>query len=119
MAETATNDIPAIRVRGLVNKFGARVVHDGLNMDLKRREVLGVVGGEGTGKSVLLTSSIGLKKPDAGTVEVFGKKVETLGTSTARLAEVRWGVLFQEGALFSSLTLAENIQVPLKEHLRM
>src|ERR1700681_1731693 len=117
MAE-AGDDI-VIRVRGLVTSFGGQTVHDGLDLDVRRGEVLGVVGGSGTGKSVLLRAVIGLKRPDAGSIDVLGYDVPNIGESEARAIEQRWGVLFQDGALFSSLTVAQNIEVPLREHLRM
>ncbi len=105
-----------IEVRGLVSQFGRQVVHDRLDLDVRRGEVLGVVGGSGTGKSVLLRTIVGLNQPRAGEIRVFG-----IDTRRARADESedllrRWGVLFQDGALFSSLTVAENIAVPLKEH---
>jgi phospholipid/cholesterol/gamma-HCH transport system ATP-binding protein len=112
------NDI-VIRVRGLVTRFGAQTVHDGLDLDVRRGEVLGVVGGSGTGKSVLLRTVIGLKRPEAGSIEVLGTDVQDASEAEARALEQRWGVLFQDGALFSSLTVAQNIEVPLREHLRM
>jgi phospholipid/cholesterol/gamma-HCH transport system ATP-binding protein len=112
------NDI-VIRVRGLVTRFGAQTVHDGLDLDVRRGEVLGVVGGSGTGKSVLLRTVIGLKRPEEGSVEVLGTDVQQASEEEARALEQRWGVLFQDGALFSSLTVAQNIEVPLREHLRM
>jgi phospholipid/cholesterol/gamma-HCH transport system ATP-binding protein len=115
---TGSNDI-VIRVRGLVTRFGAQTVHDGLDLDVRRGEVLGVVGGSGSGKSVLLRSVIGLKRPEAGSVDVLGYDVWHLSEAEARTLEQRWGVLFQDGALFSSLTVAQNIEVPLREHLRM
>ncbi len=108
-----------IRVRGLVTSFGGQTVHDGLDLDVRRGEVLGVVGGSGTGKSVLLRAVIGLKRPDAGSIDVLGYDVPHLGEAEAQALEQRWGVLFQDGALFSSLTVAQNIEVPLREHLRM
>jgi phospholipid/cholesterol/gamma-HCH transport system ATP-binding protein len=108
-----------IRVRGLVNAFGDQVLHDHLDLDVYRGEVLGVVGGSGTGKSVLLRSIIGLNEIRSGTIEVFGKNTAHLSDAEMREIEMRWGVLFQEGALFSSQTLAENIQVPLREYLTM
>jgi phospholipid/cholesterol/gamma-HCH transport system ATP-binding protein len=112
------NDI-VIRVKGLVTRFGAQTVHDGADLEVRRGEVLGVVGGSGSGKSVLLRAIIGLKRPDAGSIEVLGSDVLRLGEAEARALEQRWGVLFQGGALFSSLTVAENIEVPLREHCRM
>jgi len=108
-----------IKVRGLVTGFGSRIVHDHLDLDVWRGEVLGVVGGSGSGKSVLLRTIIGLNRPREGTVEVFGKRTAFAESSRMRALEVRWGVLFQEGALFSSMTVAENIQVPLREYTGM
>jgi phospholipid/cholesterol/gamma-HCH transport system ATP-binding protein len=104
-----------IRVRGLRNSFGEQVVHEGLDLDVRQGEILGVVGGSGTGKSVLMRSIIGLQEPDAGSIEVFGEDVQHLNTEEAIELRKRWGVLFQGGALFSTLTVAENVQVPLKE----
>lgn len=108
-----------IKIRGLVNGFGSQILHDHLDLDVYRGEVLGVVGGSGTGKSVLLRSIIGLNQTRAGTIEVFGKDTSKLNDTQMRDIEMRWGVLFQEGALFSSQTIAENIQVPLREYLDM
>jgi phospholipid/cholesterol/gamma-HCH transport system ATP-binding protein len=109
-----------IRVRGLVNGFGSKLIHDHIDLDVYRGEVLGVVGGSGAGKSVLLRSIIGLNPPIEGTVEVFGKPTsEEIEGAAMRELEMRWGVLFQEGALFSSQTVAENIQVPLREYTSM
>ncbi|WP_200910899.1 MULTISPECIES: ABC transporter ATP-binding protein [unclassified Sphingomonas] len=104
-----------IRVRGLKNQFGDQVIHEDLDLDVRRGEILGVVGGSGTGKSVLMRSIIGLQTPAAGTIEVFGEN--TIGREETEATEIRkkWGVLFQGGALFSTLTVAENVQVPLKE----
>ncbi|MEX0299642.1 MAG: ABC transporter ATP-binding protein [Kordiimonas sp.] len=105
-----------IQVTGLVNQFGDHVVHDGLNLDLRRGEILGVVGGSGAGKSVLLRSIIGLNKPKAGHIEINGRSQSALAGDEDQEARREWGVLFQDGALFSSLTVAQNIKVPLKEH---
>ncbi len=107
---------PIIRVRGLCNRFGDQVVHQDLDLDVRAGEILGVVGGSGSGKSVLMRSIIGLRAPQAGEVEVLG--IDGLSEDPAdRLGiERRTGVLFQDGALFSSLTVGENVQVPLKEH---
>jgi phospholipid/cholesterol/gamma-HCH transport system ATP-binding protein len=114
----AEDDI-VIRVRGLVTRFGSQTVHDGLDLEVRRGEVLGVVGGSGSGKSVLLRTVIGLKRPDGGRVEVLGQDVPSLGEAAARALERRWGVLFQDGALFSSLTVGQNVEVPLREHLHL
>lgn len=107
----------AICVRGLVNKFGDAVIHEGLDLDVRSGEILGVVGGSGTGKSVLMRSIIGLQTPDAGEIEVYGKSLDTIADEEeSRDLRRRWGVMFQGGALFSTLSVAENIQVPLREY---
>ena len=105
-----------IQVRGLRNQFGAQVVHQDLNLDLLRGEVLGVVGGSGTGKSVLLRCILGLRRANAGTVRVFGEELLALPAERRSQLERRFGVLYQRGALFSSLTVSENIALPLIEH---
>jgi phospholipid/cholesterol/gamma-HCH transport system ATP-binding protein len=110
---------PIIRVHGLVNRFGAETVHDGLDLEVRRGEVLGIVGGSGSGKSVLLRTVVGLNRPVAGRVEVFGHDILTMSDRQRRALENRWGVLFQDGALFSSLTVAQNIEVPIKEYYEM
>ncbi len=106
----------AISVRGLVNKFDDAVIHEGLDLDVRRGEILGVVGGSGTGKSVLMRSIIGLQLPDAGDVHVFGESMIDREEDEAVDIRKRWGILFQGGALFSTLTVAENVQVPLREY---
>jgi len=108
---------PIIRLRGIRNAFGPQLVHDKLDLDVRRGEILALVGGSGTGKSVLLRTIVGLNRPAAGTIEVFGQDVLSLPDVERRAVEQRWGILFQNGALFSSLTVAQNVQVPLKEHL--
>ncbi|OLU35859.1 ABC transporter ATP-binding protein [Pseudomonas sp. PA27(2017)] len=105
-----------IQVHDLTNQFGPQVVHQHLNLDLYRGEVLGVVGGSGTGKSVLLRTIVGLRQPNAGTVQVFGEDLLTLPAKRRSELERRFGVLYQRGALFSSLTVLENIAMPLIEH---
>lgn len=100
-----------IKVRGLHNQFGSLVVHHDLDLDVRRGEILGVVGGSGTGKSVLLQSIIGLHKPNAGKIEVAERDQALLSDEDKKAARREWGVLFQEGALFSSLTVAQNVQV--------
>ncbi|AKS42865.1 ABC transporter ATP-binding protein [Wenzhouxiangella marina] len=104
---------PAIRVRGLVNRFGSQVVHEQLDLDVERGEILGVVGGSGTGKSVLMRAILGLRPPQAGTIEVLGKTVDDRPGSRGLLRR-HSGVLFQDGALFSSLSVLENVEVPLR-----
>ena len=108
-----------IAVRDLRNQFGPQVIHDHLDLDIYRGEVLGIVGGSGTGTSVLLRSILGINKPRSGRIEIFGKARSDMTPDEERAVERRWGVLFQDGALFSSLTVAQNIQVALKEHLHM
>ncbi len=108
----------AIRVRGLVNRFGSQTVHEDLDLDVRRGEILGVVGGSGTGKSVLMRSFLGLRVPDAGQIEVLGRDARADDAESRLHIERNTGVLFQDGALFSPLTVGENVQVPLKEHHR-
>lgn len=112
---TGADDDVIIRVSGLRTSFGEQVIHDGLDLDVRRGEILGVVGGSGTGKSVLMRAIIGLQTPDAGEITVFGES--TIGREETEAVEIRkrWGVLFQGGALFSTLTVAENVQVPIRE----
>ncbi len=107
---------PVIRVQGLRTKFGSQVVHDGLDLEVRRGEIFCVVGGAGSGKSVLMRTIIGLNRPAAGKVEILGQDRAGVDGAGWQRLERRWGVLFQDGALFSSLTVAENVQVPLKEH---
>ena len=110
------DDEPIVRVRGLVNRFGSQVVHEGLDLDVRRGEILGIVGGSGSGKSVLMRSIIGLRQPQGGAVEVLGVDALSEEAEDTLYVERNTGVLFQDGALFSSLTVGENVQVPLKEH---
>lgn len=110
---------PAIEVRALRSQFGDHVVHDNLDLTAMRGEVLGVVGGSGTGKSVLLNTIIGLRNPDAGTVTVFGQELKRASRRRWSALERSWGVLFQGGALFSNLTVRENIAAPMFEHTKL
>jgi phospholipid/cholesterol/gamma-HCH transport system ATP-binding protein len=114
--DSGANREPIIVIQNLVNRFGRQTIHDGLNLEVARGEVIGVVGGSGTGKSVLLRTIVGLNRPASGRIMVLGEEVTRLSDAEWRRMQTRWGVLFQGGALFSSLTVAENIQVPLKEH---
>ncbi|MEM7442501.1 MAG: ATP-binding cassette domain-containing protein, partial [Pseudomonadota bacterium] len=108
-----------IQAHGIRNQFGSTVVHNGLNLDVKRREVMGLVGGSGTGKSVLLNTIVGLRKPQAGSIRVLGLNPYDPSPDLRRQVQKRWGVLFQDGALFSGLTVSENIQVPLRENTKL
>ncbi|HXQ47757.1 MAG TPA: ABC transporter ATP-binding protein [Caulobacteraceae bacterium] len=110
---------PPIEVAGLISRFGDHVVHDGLNLRVRRGEVLGVVGGSGAGKSVLLNTLIGLKVPEAGVVKIFGQDLDRASTAKWDAIERSWGVLFQQGALFSNLTVKENVAAPMQEHTRL
>ncbi len=107
---------PIITVRGLRNAFGEQVIHEDLDLTVCRGEILGVVGGSGTGKSVLMRSIIGLQKPEAGEVEVLGENMIDRDEDEAKNIRRRWGILFQNGALFSTLTVAENVEVPIREY---
>jgi phospholipid/cholesterol/gamma-HCH transport system ATP-binding protein len=114
--EVGSDDNLAIVVRGLMNQFGEQIVHRNLDLNVRRGEILGVVGGSGTGKSVLMRSILGLNTPKAGKITVFGIDAQSENEAERRKIELNSGVLFQDGALFSSLTVAENVAVPLKEH---
>ena len=117
--ETPDAEVPAIEVHGLVNAFGDNVVHDHLDLAVERGEVMGIVGGSGAGKSVLLNTIIGLRRPQAGTVRIFGQDLEHV--SRRRWSEINrsWGVLFQQGALFSNLTVRDNVAAPMFEHTNL
>ena len=106
---------PIIRVRDITVQFGATRVLDGLNLDVKRGEILGFVGPSGAGKSVLTRTIIGLVPKVAGSIEVFGVDLDSSNTSQRRNVERRWGVLFQQGALFSALTVLDNVALPMRE----
>jgi phospholipid/cholesterol/gamma-HCH transport system ATP-binding protein len=115
-------ETPVIRIRGLRNAFGEegqQVIHQNLDLDVKRGEILGVVGGSGTGKSVLMRSIIGLQTPESGEVEVLGENMIGRDEDEAKNIRRRWGILFQNGALFSTLTVAENVEVPLREYFHL
>lgn len=107
---------PVIRVRGLVSRFGGQTVHDGLDLEVAAGEIFGIVGGSGTGKSVLLRTILGLKAADGGTVELYGRALDRLDAAGRSELVQRCGVTFQNGALISSLTVAENVQLPLREY---
>ena len=116
MPAVNASDEPIIKVRGLRNQFDVQVVHEHLDLDVRRGEIIGVVGGSGSGKSVLMRSIIGLREPDEGTIEILGVDGRSRDAEDRLHIERSSGVLFQDGALFSSLTVGENVQVPLKEH---
>ena len=116
---TDSNREVIIRVRGLKVGFGDRLILNGLDLDVYRGEILGFVGGSGQGKSVLTRTVLGLVPKRAGTIEVFGEDLDELSPESRRQIERRWGVLFQQGALFSSLTVKQNVQVPMREYLTL
>ncbi len=111
------DDGAIIEVEGLRTQFGENVIHENLDLRVRHNEILGVVGGSGTGKSVLMRAIIGLKNPSAGVVRVFGEDFYSLAPEARIAIEQRWGVLFQGGALFSSMTVAQNVMAPIHEHL--
>lgn len=110
---------PVIEVRGLVTRFGSHTVHNGVDLEVRRGEVMGIIGGSGSGKSVLLHAILGLKKPDGGEIFYDGVALSRLSADERSALERRWGVLFQGSALFSSLTVKENILVPIREHVSL
>jgi phospholipid/cholesterol/gamma-HCH transport system ATP-binding protein len=110
---------PVVEVRGLVNRFGGQVVHDGLDMRVDADEVFGIVGGSGAGKSVLLRTILGLQRPSAGTVRIHGSDITRLSEAQLRPIKARYGVAFQEGALYSGLTVLQNVQLPMLEYLKL
>ena len=113
---TAAQDV-VIRVQGLKTQFGSQVIHQGLDLEVRRGEILAIVGGSGTGKSVMLRTLLGLKKPEGGRIEVLGVEITAdQDDETLRALRRRLGVLFQDGALFGELSVAENVAAPLKEH---
>lgn len=113
------DDAPPIEVTNLTSRFGDKVIHDHLSLTVRRGDVLGVVGGSGAGKSVLLNTIIGLRRPDGGEVKLFGQDLDHASQRNWTAIERRWGVLFQQGALFSSLTVRENVAAPLFEHTKL
>jgi phospholipid/cholesterol/gamma-HCH transport system ATP-binding protein len=114
-----SNREAVIRVRGVEVGFGERLILKGLDLDVYRGEILGFVGGSGQGKSVLTRTILGLVPKRAGAIEVFGEDLDELSPQSRRQIERRWGVLFQQGALFSSLTVKQNVQVPMREYLTL
>ncbi|MGC1350822.1 MAG: ATP-binding cassette domain-containing protein, partial [Xanthobacteraceae bacterium] len=114
-----TNNPPVISVRDVVVSFGGTTVLDRASVDVFEGEILGFVGGSGAGKSVLMRAIIGLVPKQHGTIEVFGYDLAALNDRQRRALEQRWGVLFQQGALFSSLTALQNVQFPIREYLKL
>ena len=116
---TGVSEPPLIRIAGLCTRFGTQTIHEGLDLTVERGEIMGVVGGSGTGKSVLLRAILGLVPPRRGTIEVLGRDLARLDDAERRALQARQGVLFQNGALFSSLTVCQNVQAPIRERLEL
>jgi phospholipid/cholesterol/gamma-HCH transport system ATP-binding protein len=110
---------PVLQVQGLVNRFGSQVVHDGLDMEVRADEVFGIVGGSGAGKSVLLRTILGLQRPVAGVVRIDGSDITRLSEAQLRSVKAHYGVTFQQGALYTGLTVLQNVQLPMIEHLEL
>jgi phospholipid/cholesterol/gamma-HCH transport system ATP-binding protein len=108
-----------LEVQGIVTRFGAQTVHSGLDMQVEEGDVFGIVGGSGVGKSVLLRTILGLRRPDAGSVRFLGRDLHQMSAPALHALKANYGVTFQEGALFSALNVRENVQVPMLEHLRL
>ncbi len=110
---------PVVDVQGLVNRFGPQLVHDGLDMQVATDEVFGIVGGSGSGKTVLLRTILGLQRPQAGVVRIAGSDITRMTATQLRGVKARYGVSFQQGALYSALTVLQNVQLPMMEHLQL
>jgi phospholipid/cholesterol/gamma-HCH transport system ATP-binding protein len=110
---------PIIEAHGIVNRFGTQVVHDGLDLTVHAGEIFGIVGGSGSGKSVLLNTLLGLRRPQAGEVRIRGTDITQLDDAALRSLKTLYGVTFQAGALFSALTVIQNVQLPMLEHLHL
>jgi len=110
---------PLLEVQGLVNRFGPQLVHDGLDMQVAEDDVFGIVGGSGSGKSVLLRTILGLQRPQAGVVRIAGSDITHMSAAQLRGVKARYGVSFQQGALYSALTVLQNVQLPMMEHLEL
>jgi phospholipid/cholesterol/gamma-HCH transport system ATP-binding protein len=119
MAAAGEQDELMVEAHGIVNRFGSQTVHDGLDMNVRRGEIFGIVGGSGTGKSVLLRTILGLQRPQEGTVAIGGRDITNLDERELVEVKTDFGVTFQSGALFSSLSVIENIQLPMVEHARL
>ncbi|HMR69340.1 MAG TPA: ATP-binding cassette domain-containing protein [Rubrivivax sp.] len=114
--QAAPADAPVIEVREIVTRFGTQTVHDGVSFAIDRGTLVALIGGSGTGKSVLLREIIGLQRPTSGRIALLGTDIGTAGAAALAAVRRRFGVTFQDGALFSSLTVAQNVAVPLREH---
>lgn len=116
MTSLASPDNTVIEIRQLTTRFGEHVVHDGLDLVVRRAEILALVGGSGSGKSTLLREIILLHQPESGAIKVLGVDLQNISDTAALALRQRWGVMFQSGGLFGSLTIRENVGLPLREH---
>lgn len=114
-----TNQESIIEIKDLKTAFGSATIHENLNLTVKRGEILGIVGGSGSGKTTLLREILALTKPVSGSIKVFGQEIINASPKTLLAIQKRWGVLFQQNALFSSLNVLENVSFPLKEHAQL
>ncbi len=112
----ADTEDTVIDMQNIAMRFGSHVVHEGLNLAVRRGEILGLAGGSGAGKSVLLREMILLQRPTSGVIKLFGQDTATLDAAAVQALRLRWGVMFQRGGLFSALTVRENVGLPLREH---
>ena len=118
-ADEARTQERVVEIHQLSTRFGEHVVHSGLDLEVRRSEIFALIGGSGSGKSTLLREMILLHRPDSGTVKVLGTDLESLDEDDANALRQRWGVMFQHGGLFGSLTVTENIGLPLREHTQL
>ena len=118
-ADTSPDTQAVVQMQGIVTRFGRQVVHQDLDLTVRRGEILAIAGGSGSGKSVLLREMVGLQRPTAGTVRLFGTDLATLDADGWQALRQRWGVMFQKGGLFSALTVRENVGLPLREQRRL
>lgn len=119
MSDSATANDIVINMRGVSTRFGEHVVHEQIDLEIRRAEVFALIGGSGSGKSTLLREMIMLQQPNAGSISVLGVELNDISDEAALALRQRWGVLFQHGGLFGSLTVSENVGLPLREHSRL
>ncbi len=110
---------PVIQVRELVNKFDDQTVHNGLDFDINRGEIVGIIGSSGCGKTTLFNTMLMLRKPTSGNIKIFGTDITQCTEKEANLVQQRWGVMFQSGALFTSLNILENVMFPLQQYSKL
>jgi phospholipid/cholesterol/gamma-HCH transport system ATP-binding protein len=119
IAVSRANEPNVIEIRKVCSRFGSHIVHNDLDLDVRRGEIFAIVGGSGSGKSVLLREMIMLHRPDSGSIKIFGADLQTISDAEAKILSRRWGVMFQHGGLFGTLNVRDNIGLPLREHTRL